>query len=353
MAEKRKASELPVDLEQVAKRNKVWEAPLNMPEPIAKNKRCYTFTRYVHEEDGKVDIATVWQRLQKRLCGSLIAYAGGQIEVCPKTQELHIQGVVHFTANTTKKSTASYRLGDRGVHCEQQKMDMATNQRYIAKPGGVMLWEHGEPLDISRIGQGKRNDLVDARNHYIKHGELSTNMEFPDAMIRYGRGIRASARAAWQTPDYELTKRETLIVVVLWGESGAGKSHQAMQLARNRHWRLFGPVGNGASDINGYKKPYFNGYNGEEAICFAEYNGWMEFTTLLQITDCMPYKAEERNGEYLQAHWKMVVFTCNKHPKDWYPHVRWDSDYGLQLRRRITNIIRLERPPPKATCGTA
>jgi len=83
---------------------------------------------------------------------------------------------------------------------------------------------------------------------------------------------------------------------------------------------------------------WFDKYQGEEVILFDEYGTspteLLPWAFLLKLTDGrriqVPYK-----GGYYYFKPKTIVFTSNKHPKDWYPQ---QAEYYPALERRITHL---------------
>lgn len=122
-------------------------------------------------------------------------------------------------------------------------------------------------------------------------------------------------------------KHRDVEVIVLWGDSGSGKSRWAYDTY---------------PDI--FSKPpgkWWDGYSGQTAILLDDYYGYIPYHELLNVLDRYPYKAEVKNG-YINAQWETVVITSNKPPEQWYT-------YGLTpaLRRRIKKMFfySIDGPP--------
>ena len=123
-------------------------------------------------------------------------------------------------------------------------------------------------------------------------------------------------------------KQRDVRVIVLWGDSGSGKSRYAYE-----HYP------------NLYSKPpgkWWDGYTGQTTILLDDYYGYIPYGELLNVLDRYPYRAEVKCG-YVNAQWDTVIITSNKPPELWY------KDYGLTpaLKRRISKIFfySIDAPP--------
>lgn len=121
--------------------------------------------------------------------------------------------------------------------------------------------------------------------------------------------------------------RRDVQVIVLWGDSGAGKSEWAYDNYPNL-----------------YSKPpskWWDGYTGQTTVLLDDYYGYIQYSELLNVLDRYPYHAEVKCG-YVWAQWDTVIITSNKPPEQWYAK-------GLTpaLRRRLTKIFycSIDAPP--------
>jgi len=116
-------------------------------------------------------------------------------------------------------------------------------------------------------------------------------------------------------------------VIVLWGDSGSGKSRWAYD---------------NYPDL--YSKPpgkWWNDYTGQETVLLDDFYGYIPYTEFLNVLDRYPYKCEVKGG-FINAQYKRVIITSNKPPESWYGR-------GLTpaLRRRLHKIFffSIDAPP--------
>jgi len=169
-------------------------------------------------------------------------------------------------------------------------------------------------------GRGARNDLLNLKRVIDRGGSLLDCFEEQfSSMVRNNRGIMLYKRLktglcrSWQTT-----------CTVYFGGSGVGKSRRALADAGDSGYWLPRPEGD---------RPWWDGYDGQETIVIDEFYGWMKRDFLYRLIDRYPLMLEVKGGAVpMQA--KHVIFTSNKHPKEWYPRV------GLgALIRRFTGDI--------------
>jgi len=116
-------------------------------------------------------------------------------------------------------------------------------------------------------------------------------------------------------------------VIVLWGDSGTGKSRWAYEQF---------------PDL--YSKPptkWWDGYSGQKTVLLDDFYGYIPHSELLNVLDRYPFHAEVKCS-YVWAQWTTVIITSNKSPEFWYTR-------GLtpELRRRLHKIVfySIDAPP--------
>lgn len=222
----------------------------------------------------------------------------------------HLQGYVAFIARKTFNSVK--RALPNGSHIEAIKGSPARNVEYCKKDG--VFTEFGTPP----IGRGQRSDLQ-VLTERIKSGATFADIEneFPAHALRYRRNILASIRDKQPVRDWETE------VVVYWGRTGTGKTRQVFQF-HNRDAIYIHP---------GDK--WFDGYQGQPVALFDDYCGNFKLTYLLKLLDRYPWRVPVK-GDYVQWAPRIIYFTSNKDPHDWYANAL--EEHQNALFRRIKTI---------------
>lgn len=277
-------------------------------------KRTWCFTYFLsQEENDKRDWSDFVSSDDTRVRGAI-----WQLERCPRTERLHLQGYVEYHDSmrlskaqpcVTRHCHLEGRKGTRDqaiAYCEKQ-------DSYIAGP-----WRCG---DFNSIRPGKRVDL-DQVAEFIQSGARSRDVaeEYPSHYIRYRRGIEALASicARNRIPEFREVR-----VDVYWGDAGTGKTRKAVEDTSPNYFIL-----------EQGERVWFDGYEGEDTLIIDDFYGWIKYGQLLRILDGYVYRAEIKGG-FTYAAWTRVIITSNKEPEQWYAH-------GLTpaLSRRITNTIK-------------
>jgi len=110
-------------------------------------------------------------------------------------------------------------------------------------------------------------------------------------------------------------------VIILRGQSGCGKSHGAEVLAR-----LYG-------EFYKLSNKWGDGYSMESAVVVDEFTGWLPFSMFKIMTDQYGY-AVEIKGSFVPWVPKIIIFTTNTDPLEWYvDHLGKRDNYEAFIRR--------------------
>lgn len=181
-------------------------------------------------------------------------------------------------------------------------------------------------------GPGKRKDLDEVSEMVKSHSSVKEICrEHTATFIRYPRGI-CQAVALMQAPSNGSLR--DLVVHVVWGKTGTGKTHGAVKYLDQKYSGSFHiqRFGTGAE--------WWDPYSGEKACLFDEFDGANEvrYHRLLVLLDrfqCMlPIKGGHQPACYVE-----VVITCSRPPTDWYSNV-FDTS---ELTRRLATGTCTER----------
>lgn len=187
--------------------------------------------------------------------------------------------------------------------------------------------EYGEKKE-----QGKRSDLDEIKEKM----DLGTSLkrisdEHFGSFIRYHRSFKVYKRINARS------RTSRTMILVLWGPSGCGKSRLARECFPDAFWKT--------------NNKWWDDYEGDEAVVWDEFKGQYPYRDLLRILDSTPLTVEVK-GCSSQFNSKVVVFTSNFHPKDWYdPAVIGMSWENSPLRRRLAEYGQICYMGPRPVLG--
>lgn len=273
--------------------------------------RNWCFTLHVQEDKDYGDFVSGNDKLR---C------AVWQLERCPTTQQLHLQGYCEFTASMRMGAVKSI-FSQSSMHLELRKGPRAAAIAYCRKEDTRIKgpWELG---DLGDLQPGKRTDL-DVLAEELRDGGTIDDIigKSPALFVRYHRGLenlyqrsQQKRGAAWRTVS----------VMVYHGAAGVGKTRRAIEEAGGDFFIL-----------DQGERVWFDGYHGQTTLIIDDFYGWIKYGTLLRILDGHPYRAEIK-GSFAWALWTKVIITSNQAPSEWYA-----AGLTPALARRITTIEEL------------
>lgn len=226
----------------------------------------------------------------------------------------HFQGYVEFTKKVTLKVCKELLPT---AHWEPRYGTQAQAIAYCKKEGDPFLFHERGTLKV----QGKRTDIQDL------YKDALTLMSLKDLQDKhpapYMRMHRAVDRVRFNA-TVGMRRSRVPTVVVLYGETGCGKTHYCEEIAPDAFY-LEAP-----SSSNGTL--WWDGYDFQDTVVFDEFSGWVKFTKLLRMLHQGNCKIETKGGTMaLMA--TNFLFTSNYHPSTWYPNV---SNWNSFLRRVTT-----------------
>lgn len=171
---------------------------------------------------------------------------------------------------------------------------------------------------------GARTDLQSMK-HFIDEGETIEHIarerpEFFGLSIRNWNGLKRYERIVSKRRDFQ-TK-----ALVLYGPTGTGKTRYCMETWPDAYW---------APDKKG-SGMYWDDYQNHEVVIIDEmYGSRVSHGVLLGLLGGHPYTVPVHGGS---VNWcpKLVVFTSNSHPRDWYHLPGYSFSEGNALYRRMT-----------------
>ncbi len=219
-----------------------------------------------------------------------------------KTGTPHLQGFVHFEHAVTRGGVAR-KLGGR-AHLEFMRGTLVQAMTYCKKENDWLDW--GTPP-----AQGRRSDLAAVRQLIEDQPEFNelavAQSNFPQWVL-HRRAFREYAqllgrRTAAARPDPR--------IVVLWGDSGTGKSRKAAADYPAAYW-LTRP---NCSTV------WWDGYDGQSVVVIDEFYGWIPLGVVLSLCDRHPLMVRTQERGYVPCAATTIVFTSNVRYQDWWPNL--------------------------------
>ncbi len=274
-------------------------------EAPARKTWMFTLFNYTDEDE---------ERLQSLDIIDFIIY---QHEICPKTDRPHLQGYLELKSKA-RLLRCKDLIGIPGIHLDPRYGSLDQAIAYCSKEDSrdpdesLQSFERG-----TRVGQGKRNDLI------VLKEDIDSGATLPDLyeshfsnMIRYSKGIEKYVSLKAPPRDF---KSEVYIIT---GPTGVGKSREV-----HERWpaAYYFSAGNNC---------WFDGYQQQEVVVFDDFAGnQVPFKLLLRICDRLPLTVEIKGGSVNFAP-KLIVFTSIQPPHEWYDYSRLQG--FAQMERRIT-----------------
>nr|WAE42533.1 MAG: replication associated protein [Cressdnaviricota sp.] len=245
------------------------------------------------------------------------------LEVCPETDKEHWQCYVEF-GSRKRFATVKKLLGDH-VHLETRRGSAEQAADYCKKD--EVFEEYGT---LSYSCQGRAEALGQAIKVVSEGGSIKAIAAVtPVAIILYNRGIdRLIKLKETEVPAWRDVKVE-----VHWGDSGTGKTRQAMERFPNLYRFR---VSEGGPE-------WWDGYEGQDVILIDDFANDIRLTSLLQTLDGYRLPLWIKGGQ-TQARWTRALITSNLDPAGWYPTA--NPRHRAALQRRITTVTKYEAPAP-------
>ncbi len=283
----------------------VWKDDPNFLAQGKSNFVCLTLNVQQFDDPSTV----VFKRLMEHRQWSFI-HAGR--ETAPTTGQKHWQGYVEFhqqVRHSTMKDLlprASFRVA-KGT----AEQNIAYDSKEDPDP-----FEAGEWRNKGHGGKRKRADLDDFVSS-VREG-----LNDAELFVKHSKAMVMYPRAANNIRSAFVVRRTTMPCIrILWGNTGCGKSYQAIEI-------------DGAEKIRG-RFPFLIGYTGlNDTVVMDEFRpGSLSFEELLDMTDKRPPAVEFKGGE--RPFNATLIYICsNIDPRKWYPQVT-DTEQWRAFMRRI------------------
>ncbi len=258
----------------------------------------------------------------------------------------HIQGVVYLR-NPTSMVGLTKLFGTEKIHWEPCRESAAVNKKYCSKEECRVEgpWESGTMPE-----QGKRGDLSTllalARTGASDVQLWESN---PSSMARYYRAVEKCREV------FRPRRRWTTTNIVLWcGRTGTGKTRKAWWLAE-QHCPGVEPCD--VLPFESKARTWLDGYSNHKVVIMDDMTvDGMSLGLFLRLTDRYPCRVQVK-GAVVNWAPELIIWTSNKHPREWFPQLKSEQALGPVIRRLTENGSRIERmqavwqPPSSGTPG--
>lgn len=250
-----------------------------------------------------------------------MAFAVWQRELCPETNRPHVHVYVRFN-NRKRMNTVKNAFARQDAHCEiaqgneQQCTDYCEKEESRIEAGA--RW-HPENFKADEGKQGKRTDLEAIAEKCKANTPLATiAAEHPSDYIRYHSGIQALHMLIAPKPP----ERRDIIVRLLWGPTGNGKTHRVMTAYPDCYC------------VKPGRDPW-GAYRQEAVVFFDEfdYHSWT-IQQMNQYLDIWRILLDARYNDRYAA-WTRVFICSNDNPASFYPEA--GPNLIAAFRRRLSN----------------
>jgi len=247
-----------------------------------------------------------------------------QLERGEQSGLLHLQGYTELSGPTRFSWIKNNWPYFETAHFERRRGSAEQAIAYCQKEETRIAgpWTFGE-----HQGQGFRSDMAELSSK-LKAGvpEKILIQEHTSAFIRYGRGIRDVADKLRKIKKLEEPPPDNIEVIVLWGQSGSGKTETAKRCFPGAY--TFMPQRG--------EKTWWPDYDGEDTIIVNEFANNFQFHYALRLLDEWGLKVETKGGT-TTLFAKTIVITSMDSPTEWWPGVKHNRE---ALYRRITRCYR-------------
>jgi len=258
-----------------------------------------------------------WEAIKGKI--KYFAYAQ---ETCPETGNIHLQG---FAQAWDKMRLAQWRDLFPNIHMEPMMGTFRENRAYCSKEG--QLVEFGEKPNEN----GVKTSIINFKRK-IDEGaqvlDIADSEDYFPTYLQYRNGLKEYAsykRARRMQHDRDAPK-----VYVRIGPPGTGKTRWMDEQFGFDGWVS-------APDNTG---KWFDGCD-RDVILFddVQVGAVPTLDVFKRLTDRYPINVQVK-GAFITWKPKVIVFTSNSHPFEWWPNLS-EFDKGA-IERRLTEVVVVE-----------
>ncbi len=225
---------------------------------------------------------------------------------------VHLQGYVEMRVQRTL-ITIKNTFGNR-LHVEKRRGTQAQAIAYSQKNDTRMEnGVSGEGGDAKKLGKDKLSVVAE----HIKAGASIEELadDYPVSFIKYGAKIRSFSLQRLGPRKFAPE------IHILYGDTGTGKSMYAAKRWPDAYWPPMPRTG-------GWWWP---NYTGQKTVVFDEFANQWKYHTMLRLCDRYAFDVQEK-GSNMHMVSKVLVFTTNIDPLQWYPGVPYETKAPLRRR---------------------
>lgn len=268
----------------------------------------------------------------------VLRFAAYGVETCPSTQREHLQTYVCFPHPVSHKRVCHLFPES---YVAQMEGTLSQNETYCSKQAELVKLGD-EPNE-----QGKRNDLVRARDYIEETGErpmkiarTSQDAKLVSSVIRHYRFFQEQySEVSWEKRCAEGFKPPKVIIYT--GDPGSGKSK-----------RVWDDVGYANAGVQMWQSwcstgEYFNGYHGQPIAFFEDVQkgkGLPDLPTFKRILDGHPVRVNIKFGEPVVFQPEVIYITSNSVWRSWYDFPGPSDTEAVE--RRITKWVQVYKHLP-------
>lgn len=254
-------------------------------------------------------------------------YCVFQFECAPNSTP-HVQGYIEF--KNSVRPTALLKV-IKGAHVEQRKGPAFAAAAYCRKTDTQLSGPYERGIPPTEVGSGARTDLshaaalalAGASNRQLAQDSAST-------YVRYGRGLeRVAFFANMDKP------RPVPLVILIVSKPGSGKTRFVHDLYSDNPSDLYLCPAR-ASDTS---PVWFDGYDGQSALLFDDFDGGMPFPLLLMLLDRYRMMLPVKGGFVPLYGGRFIFITSMMHPAQWYGIFHHVPSRFAALSRRVHLVL--------------
>lgn len=255
-------------------------------------------------------------------------YIVWQIERCPETDNLHLQGYSEYT-EPVRRSKVKKDISNK-LHVESREGSRIQARNYCMKTDSRIdgPWELGV---WHTKGQGNRSDISTAVS-LIRNGSTSLDLieQCPTTFVKFYKGFD---RVRFEFMKIATRKFRDVKTKILIGPPGSGKTRKVYE-------------------AEGYDEIYkldtwsdniwFDGYSGERVLLIDDFYGsGIKWGMFLNLLDGYPLRLPVK-GSHTWACWDTIYITSNDDPITWYSKGSRDGKLVKEFDRRVHSITHIK-----------